>query len=157
MRRVKKVKIRLKLKKKLISRKLREERRTSVQKRKEENPAQKDLIDHKENEVSLRRGELFGGTRGCGMPLKTTPALQSKSKRYFAFISIPFRNRALYVIYSLIIAGDYGRLSNSTFCKASLLGYDLTILLYSSLSKLLPGPSFFPLPLQSKQTTNLLL
>ena len=126
MRRVKKGKIRLKLKKKLNSRKLREERRTSVQKRKEENPAQKDLIDHKENEVSLRRGELFGGTRGCGMPLKTTPALQCKIKRYFALFTL-FNNRALSVINSLIIAGDYRRLSHSTFCKASLLGYDLTI------------------------------
>ena len=64
------------------------------------------------------------------------------------------KNRALSVTHSLIITGEYRHLSHSIFCKASLLGYDLTILFYSYFPKSLPGPSFFPLPLQSKQIIN---
>ena len=105
-----------------------------------------------ESEVSLRWGKLSRGIHS-GMPLKTTPTLQCKSKRYFALFTL-INNRVLSVINSLIIAGDYRRLSHSSFCNASLLGYDLTILFHSYISELFLGPAFFLLPLQSKQTTN---
>ena len=106
--------------------------------------------------VSLQSGGLSGDAhKGCGASPKTTSARQCKSKRYFAlFYSF---KRALSAINSLIIAGDYRRLSHSTFCKASLLGYGLTILFYSYFPKLLPGPSFFLLPLLSKQTPNIFI
>ena len=87
------------------------------------------------------------------VPLNRGTALYCKSNRDFPAFQIYFR-RALSVNYSLIIAGDYRRLSYSTSSKASLLGYDITILFHSSIFILFLGPSVFPIPLQSNTKTN---
>ena len=58
-------------------------------------------------------------------------------------------------INRLIITGDYRRLSFPLFNKASLLGYTLSILLYSSLSYFFLGPSIFYPPYFSTTNTNI--
>ena len=75
---------------------------------------------------------------------------QCKSNGHLVHDSNFSSKDTLSVNYSFYIAGDYGRLSTSTSCKASPLGYEITILSHSSISKLFPGPSVFPLPVHSK-------
>ena len=78
-------------------------------------------------------------------------ALQCNSNGYFIPQELYFfvyHKGTLSANYSLIITGDYRQLSFPS-SNVSLLGYNLTILYNSSLSYLHPGPSFFPLPLDS--------
>ena len=92
--------------------------------------------------VEVHHWRLVGSLKkwGCSQPAQA-PGSKSRPKKHLS------------QEYSLSITGDYRHLSNGTFCKASLLGYGLTILSNSSLSNLPNGPSFFPLPLET-QTKN---
>ena len=80
--------------------------------------------------------------------LSRKSAEQRKSNKYFIYnFKFNFTSTLSVKNHSLTITGDYRRLSfKILLSKASLLGYDLTILYNPSLSELFLGPSFFPLP-----------